>query len=160
MATYPYAPYQQSYAGFNAYSPYPPIPQPPVQQPQFAPQPSPAVPPQGQPGFVCCPVTSKEEAVAYRVEAFGPAVVMPDLGHGMIYFKRFNNNTALADFAEFQLVPEAQKQQTQPLDLPAIFGSFQNRFDAMESKMDAIAERLESRTPPKPTAQKGSAKNE
>ena len=50
----------------------------------------------GQPAFTCCPVTSKEEAVATRVEAFGPAVIMPDFGHGMIYYKRFNQNTALA----------------------------------------------------------------
>ena len=62
-------------------------------------------PPRGQRGgFICCPVTSREEAVATRVEAFGPAILMPDLGHGMIYYKRFNDKTALADFGVFRYV--------------------------------------------------------
>ena len=104
----------------------------------------------GQPAFICCPVTSKEEAVATRVEAFGPGVIMPDMGHGMIYYKRFNNNTALADFAQFKIVADEvegqqaeQKPQAPALDFGAVIGSFQSRFDTMESKMDALAEKFD-----------------
>lgn len=103
-----------------------------------------------QSGFICCPVTSREEAVAFRVEAFGPAVIMPDLGHGMIYFKRFNDKTALADFAEFRYCQQetGAKEQTQSIDIPAILGGFTKRMDDIGQKVDSIIERLES----KPTA--------
>lgn len=106
------------------------------------------VQPQAQNGFICVPVTSREEAVATRVEAFGPPALMPDFGHGMIYFKRFNEKTALADFAEFKLVPEGDKTQEvkEPQkgpDLMALVGAFQGRFDAIEGKMDALAEKLD-----------------
>lgn len=99
--------------------------------------------PQAQNGFICVPVTSREEAVATRVEAFGPPALMPDFGHGMIYFKRFNEKTALADFAEFKLVPEGEKTQevkeTQKgPDLMALVGAFQGRFDAIEGKFDGL----------------------
>lgn len=114
-------------------------------------------------GFVCCPVTSKAEAEAYRVEAFGPPVLMPDLGHGVIYYKKFNTNTALADFAEFKFVPEqpeqASQQQTAPaIDVTALIGAVSGRFDAIDKKMDDIVERLESKSAQKPVQQKGATK--
>lgn len=118
-----------------------------------------------QNGFICVPVTSKEEAVATRVEAFGPPALMPDFGHGMIYFKRFNEKTALADFAEFKLVPdggqvaETKTDQKPGVDLMALVGAFQKRFDdidgkfdgldgkfgAIEGKVDSLAEKFENR---------------
>lgn len=62
---------------------------------------------QAAPGYVCKPVTSREEAVATSTDYFSLGVVMPDLGHGMIYLKRFNQQTGSSDFFEFQrYIPE------------------------------------------------------
>ena len=65
--------------------------------------------PAGQPGasqgFVCRPVASREEAVAAQTDFFGPGILMPDLGHGMIYLKRFNQTTGASDLLEFAYVP-------------------------------------------------------
>lgn len=84
--------------GWNGYNPtY--MPQVPVQTPQSVP-PVQAVnnPPSG---FNCRPVTSKEEAQAVQVDFFGPGTLMPDLGHGVVYLKRFNQNTGACDIFEF-----------------------------------------------------------
>nr|DAM52513.1 MAG TPA: hypothetical protein [Caudoviricetes sp.] len=56
-------------------------------------------------GYICRPVTGREEAVAMQVDFLGPGTLMPDFPHGIIYFKRFNPNTGAADFAEFRLAP-------------------------------------------------------
>ena len=56
-------------------------------------------------GFVCRPVGSREEGVAAQVDYMSAGLVMPDLGHGMIYLKRFNPNTGTSDFAEFAYKP-------------------------------------------------------
>lgn len=84
--------------GWNGYNPtY--MPQMPVQASQGVPQTQtvnnpPAV-------FNCRPVTSKEEAQAVQVDFFGPGTLMPDLGHGVVYLKRFNQNTGACDIFEF-----------------------------------------------------------
>lgn len=64
-------------------------------------------------GFSCRPVTSKEEAMAVQVDFFGPGTVMPDIGHGVIYLKRFNSNTGSCDIFEFvaQVPKEAEPVQ-------------------------------------------------
>lgn len=84
--------------GWNGYNPGF-MPQMPVQTPQSVPQTQtvnnpPAV-------FNCRPVTSKEEAQAVQVDFFGPGTLMPDLGHGVVYLKRFNQNTGACDIFEF-----------------------------------------------------------
>lgn len=60
---------------------------------------------QNNSGYICRPVTGREEAVAMQVDFLGPGTLMPDFPHGIIYFKRFNPNTGAADFAEFRLAP-------------------------------------------------------
>lgn len=83
----PQQPQQQFYGGYQR----------PMQQVQQA----------APPGYVCKPVTSREEAVATSTDYFSLGVVMPDLGHGMIYLKRFNQQTGSSDFFEFQrYIPE------------------------------------------------------
>lgn len=73
--------------------------------------------PTGQPaasqGFVCRPVASREEAVAAQTDFFGPGVLMPDLGHGMIYLKRFNQATGTSDLLEFSYVSPQPAQVAQ-----------------------------------------------
>ena len=56
-------------------------------------------------GFLVRPVTSREEAVAALVDFFGPGTLMPDLGHGTVYLKRFNQNTGSSEFYAFMLPP-------------------------------------------------------
>lgn len=136
----------------------------PVQPSQpVQPAPSPAAQ-SNQQGIMCFPVTSRAEADAQRVEAFGPAFVMLDFGHGMIYYKKFNNETALADFAEFKIVPrgkeQEQAQQESPkIDYMAILGAFTGRLDSMDKKIDEIVDRLETKAAAKQqSTPKGAAK--
>lgn len=71
-------------------------------QPQQTPQ---------TPSFGVRPVTGREEAVAAQVDFCGPGTLMPDLGHGIIYLKRFNPNTGACDLFAF---PLAQPEQPTP----------------------------------------------
>jgi hypothetical protein len=84
--------------GWNGYNPtY--MPQMPVQAPHGVPQ---AQAVNNTPAaFNCRPVTSKEEAQAVQVDFFGLGTLMPDLGHGVVYLKRFNQNTGACDIFEF-----------------------------------------------------------
>lgn len=94
--------------GWNGYNPaY--MPQMPVQAPQSVPQTQAVNNPQT--GFNCRPVTSKEEAQAVQVDFFGPGTLMPDLGHGVVYLKRFNSQTGACDIFEFT----AQQAKEEPV---------------------------------------------
>ncbi len=68
----------------------------------------------GQSGFVCRPVTSKLEAEAVQVDFLGPGTIMPDLGHGVIYLKRFNPNTGYSDFLSFSFDQNQTSEQENP----------------------------------------------
>lgn len=87
-----YTPYQPSYQPNYPQNPYPQIQaQPSAPQNNIS----------NQPVFACRPVTSKEEATAIQVDFFGPGTIMPDLGHNVIYLKRFNSQTGACDIFEF-----------------------------------------------------------
>lgn len=47
------------------------------------------------------PVSSKEEAVAARIEFASLGTIMPDPVHGVIYLKCFNKDTGGVDFITF-----------------------------------------------------------
>lgn len=87
-----YQPQQPFYGGY-------PRPQPmqqPIQQPQ-----------QIAPGYVCKPVASHEEAAATSTDYFSLGVIMPDIGHDMVYLKRFNAKSGESEFLAFKrIVPE------------------------------------------------------
>lgn len=94
--------------------------------------------PAGQPaasqGFVCRPVASREEAVAAQTDFFGPGIIMPDLGHGMIYLKRFNQTTGASDLLEFAYIPSQPAQAAQsgefvPMDM---FRDLCKKVEALE----------------------------
>ena len=57
-------------------------------------------------GFLIQPVTTRQEALAVIADPFASGVLMPDMGHGVIYLKRFNPQTGASDFAEFRPVAE------------------------------------------------------
>lgn len=102
-----------------------------------------------QPGFVCRPVTSREEAVAVQVDYLGPGTLMPDLGHGVVYFKRFNSNTGGADFLTFKLHEEPQA--------PAVEFALRQDIDALQASIDRLGAEVERLKKP---ATKGGKKDD
>lgn len=82
-----------AYQSYTPYQPYNPYQQGSYAQPQQTMQP--------QSSFSCRPVTSREEALAMQTDFLAAGTIMPDLGHGIIYLKRFNPNTGASDFLEF-----------------------------------------------------------
>lgn len=74
-----------------------------------------------QPGYSVRPVGSREEAVGAQVDFMSPGLFMPDFGHGVIYFKRFNpakGSTELMDF--LYSPPEEQPKYATLADLEAL----------------------------------------
>lgn len=92
------------------YNPYGYNPQQTYMPQQQTMQPQQMQAPQMAQAFACHPVTSREEAVAAQTDYFSAGLVMPDLAHGVIYLKRFNQNTGASDFYEFRLVTENKEQ--------------------------------------------------
>lgn len=88
------------------------------------------VPQQANNGFACRPVTSKEEAMAVQVDFFGPGTVMPDIGHGVIYLKRFNSNTGSCDIFEF--VAQQPKQEA-----PVQYVT-KEEFDSLRAELEKL----------------------
>ena len=77
-----------------------------------APQNTPTAPQAAhQQGFSVRPVASREEAMAVQTDFFGPGILMPCLGQGVIFLKRFNQNTGASDLLEFLYVQPQQKQE-------------------------------------------------
>lgn len=112
---YPYT--YPNYGGFNTmptYNPqnFAPAPVQPPTQPQTV-QSGVTAPS----GFSCRPVTSRLEAEAVQVDFLGPGTIMPDLGHGVIYLKRFNPNTGASDFVVFAM---EQMQEAAPVQYATI----------------------------------------
>ena len=92
MAYSTYFPYQAPQGYFQ--------PQTANYQPQMM-QAQQAVQTAQQSGYNCRPVTSREEALAVQVEFFGPGTLMPDIAHGVVYLKRFDQNTGNCDLITF-----------------------------------------------------------
>lgn len=139
MSNYLYPAQPDPYAA----QPYPGMPgQPGFQRPQ----------PSGNGGYACRPVTSREEAVASQVDFLGPGSIMPDFGHGMIYFKRFNPNSGSAEFYDFaiQQAPQAAPQPSGPVqqgydprgDIEALRGD----LNALRGELDELKKTGPKRT--------------
>lgn len=126
----PLQPMQQGQPMFNGYQ------QPQMQQMQ---------PQQQTPvGFTCKPVTSREEALAISVDFFGPGTLMPDLAHGMIYLKRFNQNTGSSDFMEFAYSePRQEMQSSQRYATEEQLQSVINRLERLEGAGNDYARNAE-----------------
>lgn len=109
---------------------------------------------QPMPGFACRPVTSKEEAVAVQVDFYGPGTIMPDLGHGMIYLKRFNPNSGASDFLAFAFCPP------QPQEMPAPPYDPRQEIEALRGELEALRVELEEskKASPKRTGGKAEEK--
>lgn len=89
------------------------------------------------PGFTCRPVTSREEAVAAQVDFFGPGTIMPDLGHGMIYLKRFNTTTGESDFLAFSYCPpQAPAVPAPPYDPRPEIEALRGELNALRAELE------------------------
>lgn len=74
-----------------------------------------------QSGYSVRPVGSREEAVGAQVDFVSPGMIMPDLSHGIIYFKRFNAEMGSTEFHTFKLAtPEPPPQYATLADLEAL----------------------------------------
>ena len=89
-------------------------------------------------GYICRPVTCREEAVAAQVDYFSAGIVMPDLAHGVIYLKRFDPNTGASSFHDFKYVPPAPPMESGSID-PAQFVT-RKEFDEFARRMQAVRE--------------------
>lgn len=106
-------------------------------------------------GFLCRPVTSREEAVAAQIDFMGPGTIMPDLGHGVIYMKRFNTNTGASDFYQFVLQAPPKEQDTSPV----AFATLQDFLD-LQSNVQDLKDEIEQLKKPNGKAVKKNDANE
>lgn len=125
--TYNYQPYTSGYNTVN--TPY---------QPQQQTAPMQAQQPAQTGGYLCRPVTCREEAVAAQVDYFSAGIVMPDLAHGVIYLKRFDPNTGASSFLDFKYAPPAPPMESGSID-PAQFVT-RKEFDEFARRMQAVRE--------------------
>lgn len=88
---------------------------------------------QQNPGFIARPVTSREEAVAAQIDFLGPGTIMPDLSHGMVYLKRFNQSTGASDFFTFVL--------EQPKAEPEVRWATKEDIDSLRADIEALKPR-------------------
>lgn len=93
--------YQPPQNGFNQF----PTNFPAMQQ--NAPQPPTAAPRQG---FMCIPVTCREQVVATQIPFDGSTTFFVDTAAGMIYAKTFDLNTGAAPIQEYVRVENTQVQ--------------------------------------------------
>ena len=119
--------FQFGYPGYNYNPANTYIPQ---QMPQQMQQPQPMAQ-----AFACHPVTSREEAVAAQTDYFSAGLVMPDLGHGTIYLKRFNPQTGASDFFEFRAVQEEKAEELVQYVTMEEFEKFKNQLKKGERKI-------------------------
>lgn len=93
--------FQAPQTGFGTAPTYlPPMQQNPVQAPTVAPR----------QGFMCIPVTCREQVVATQIPFDGSTTFFVDTAAGMIYAKAFDPNTGMAPIQEYVRVEHTQVQ--------------------------------------------------
>jgi len=88
-------------------------------------------------GFLVQPVTSREEALAVIADPMAAGVLMPDLGHGVIYLKRFNSQTGASDFGEFALTAPRQEPAAQPAEELVTLSVFNSTVERLREEIAA-----------------------
>ncbi len=66
-----------------------------------------------QPEYICVPVSSREEAMGVRNEAYADATFAFDLAHGYIMVKWFNPATGMPETHEFQEIVAMPQEKVQ-----------------------------------------------
>lgn len=162
MAAWNQNPYQNAY-GVPGYNPapnfmsqnYTPVPQ---QQPNY--MNAPVQPQQGIQGQSMVlqgrMVTSREEALGVPVDFSGNPMYFPDMGHGVIYSKKFNMNTGSSDFEVYIRVnpqnhgePTMLPAQEQPIPSFASIDdlkSLQDEINSLKQKIEELENPVQSTT--------------
>lgn len=99
----------------------------------------------GQPGYLCRPVTSRLEAEAVQVDFLGPGTIMPDLAHGTIYLKRFNPNTGASDFISFVMEQPQEMAPVQYAPADAIDG-LKSEIENLKAEIENLKKKKAKRT--------------
>ena len=93
--------FQAPQTGFGTAPTYlPPMQQNPVQAPTAAPR----------QGFMCIPVTCREQVVATQIPFDGSTTFFVDTAAGVIYAKAFDPNTGMAPIQEYVRMEHTQVQ--------------------------------------------------
>lgn len=89
-------------------------------------------------GYICRPVTSREEALATPIDFMSAGIIMPDFAHGMIYVKRFNSQTGSAEFGDFAIAPPPAPNRNTTVDyaLKTDIEMLNNAFNELKNEFD------------------------
>lgn len=102
------------------------------QYPQLSQQNSFAQPQQNSQNLVTIPVTSIEEAKAFRVDLNGTPTFFYNTGKNEIYIKKTNTQTGEADFKIFQPVVEPLLNEKKNIN------NYENDFKNLNDKIDGL----------------------
>lgn len=82
-------------------------------------------------------VTSREEALAVPVDFNAGMTFLPDMSHGRIYVKVFNQNSGGADVLEFILPNQQEKPQPAFVSVE-VFDQLLQRVTGLEERFDQL----------------------
>lgn len=103
-----------------------------------------------QPGFVCRPVASLEEAKAVPTDFSGNMLVMTDLSHGAIYTKVLDPASGSSVFDTYKkIVAEQAQGEATPVPAPSVdytpmFAAITDRLDQVSDRVEDLFDRIES----------------
>lgn len=104
-----------------------------------------------QPGFVCRPVASLEEALGTPTDFGGAITIMTDLPHDYIYTKVLNPATGSSVFGKYKKVNDdgASAESTSAsapvpaVDYTPMFAAITDRLDQVTDGMEQMSDRVE-----------------
>ena len=86
-------------------------------------------------------VTSREEALAVPVDFQSGVTFMPDLSHGRVYAKVFNQNTGGADFVEFRAMPKQEASDDAPAFAPlSVVDELRRQIDELKGRIERLSD--------------------
>ncbi len=105
-----------------------------------------------QPGFVCRPVASLEEALGTPTDFGGAITIMTDLPHDYIYTKVLNPATGSSVFGKYKKVNDdgsGAESAVAPTPVPAVdytpmFAAITDRLDQVSDRVEDLFDRIES----------------
>lgn len=101
------------------------------------------IPAQQEPGIVCRPVTSIEEAKSIPTDFNGNLMVFPDLSHGMIHTKQLNYQDGSAIFKTYMLAnPEPVPMQETPS--PVVDFAPMSEVEGLKQEISQLKAQLEA----------------
>lgn len=100
---------------------------------------------QQEPGMICRPVTSIEEAKSIPTDFSGNLMIFPDLSHGMIHTKQLNYQDGSAIFRTYTLAnPEPHPSPATPSPVSEFaplseVEALRQELDKLKSQFDSLA---------------------